>query len=66
MIRETRESASGTITNDFAYGLDLSGSMQGAGTIGGILIGEFDGTVALMRSMRTETSRILSTPTAVV
>jgi RHS repeat-associated protein len=33
MIQET----SGTQTNSYVYGLDLSGSMQGAGTIGGIL-----------------------------
>ena len=33
MIREV----AGTETNDYVYGLDLSGTMQGAGTIGGIL-----------------------------
>ena len=33
MIHET----SSTATNNYVYGLDLSGSMQGAGTIGGIL-----------------------------
>jgi RHS repeat-associated protein len=33
MIQET----TGTQTNSYAYGLDLSGSLQGAGTIGGLL-----------------------------
>jgi RHS repeat-associated protein len=42
MIRE----ADGSRTNDYAYGLDLSGSPQGAGTIGGLLMGTLDGTNA--------------------
>ena len=43
MIRES----SGTTTNSFAYGLDLSGSLQGAGTIGGILAACLNGTNAV-------------------
>ena len=31
-------------TNSYVYGLDLSSSMQGAGTIGGVLLGNFNGT----------------------
>jgi RHS repeat-associated protein len=42
MIRE----ADGSRTNDYAYGLDLSGSPQGAGTIGGLLMATLDGTNA--------------------
>ncbi|NCC51325.1 MAG: hypothetical protein EOM20_08930, partial [Spartobacteria bacterium] len=40
MIRET----SPTVTNSYIYGLDLSGSPQGAGTIGGILSALLNGT----------------------
>jgi RHS repeat-associated protein len=40
MIREQ----STTTTNSYVYGLDLSGSMQGAGTIGGILTADLNGT----------------------
>ena len=36
----------GSSTNDYAYGADLSGSMQGAGTIGGLLLADLGGTVA--------------------
>jgi RHS repeat-associated protein len=36
----------GTQTNSYVYGLDLSGSMQGAGTIGGILSANLNGTQA--------------------
>ena len=42
MIRETSPDA----TNSYVYGLDLSGSMQGAGTIGGILVADLNGTTA--------------------
>lgn len=42
MIREQ----SATVTNSYVYGLDLSGSMQGAGTIGGILRASLNGVVA--------------------
>jgi RHS repeat-associated protein len=42
MIREE----SMTTTNHYVYGLDLSGSMQGAGTIGGILAADLNGTTA--------------------
>jgi len=42
MIREE----STTTTNHYVYGLDLSGSMQGAGTIGGILTADLNGTTA--------------------
>jgi RHS repeat-associated protein len=42
MIREE----SSTTTNHYVYGLDLSGSMQGAGTIGGILTAGINGTTA--------------------
>jgi RHS repeat-associated protein len=42
MIQET----AGTQTNSYVYGLDLSGSMQGAGTIGGILSASLNGTQA--------------------
>ncbi|HAS82554.1 MAG TPA: hypothetical protein DCS43_07765, partial [Verrucomicrobia bacterium] len=42
MIREQ----SATTTNTYVYGLDLSGSMQGAGTIGGILSADLNGTTA--------------------
>lgn len=39
MIRES----GATATNDYVYGLDLSQSMQGAGTIGGLLWAQLDG-----------------------
>jgi RHS repeat-associated protein len=42
MFEENTSSA----TNLYVYGLDLSGSQQGAGTIGGILAGNFSGTTA--------------------
>jgi RHS repeat-associated protein len=42
MIREE----SMTTTNHYVYGLDLSGSMQGPGTIGGILAADLNGTTA--------------------
>ena len=42
MVREQ----SATTTNSYVYGLDLSGSMQGAGTIGGILWENLNGVVA--------------------
>jgi RHS repeat-associated protein len=42
MIQET----TGTQTNSYVYGLDLSGSIQGAGTIGGLLSARLDGTQA--------------------
>jgi RHS repeat-associated protein len=42
MIQET----TGTQTNSYVYGLDLSGSMQGAGTIGGLLSASLNGTQA--------------------
>ena len=42
MIQET----TGTQTNSYVYGLDLSGSIQGAGTIGGILSASLNGTQA--------------------
>ena len=38
--------SSATSTNSYIYGLDLSGTAQGAGTIGGILAGNFNGTSA--------------------
>lgn len=34
----------GTVTNSYVYGVDLSGSMQGAGTIGGILSADLNDT----------------------
>ena len=36
--------SSATSTNSYIYGLDLSGTAQGAGTIGGILAGNFNGS----------------------
>jgi YD repeat-containing protein len=42
MIREQ----SATVTNSYVYGIDLSGSMQGAGTIGGILSADLNGATA--------------------
>ena len=42
MFEEVRSSS----TNHYVYGLDLSGSQQGAGTIGGILSGYFSGAKA--------------------
>lgn len=42
MIRET----SSTVTNLFVYGQDLSGMMQGAGTIGGLLFADLNGEAA--------------------
>jgi len=44
LIREVSESNTGSATNHFVYGLDLSGSLQGAGTIGGILSASLNGT----------------------
>jgi RHS repeat-associated protein len=46
MIRETISNDQSPMTNDFFYGPDLSGSMQGAGTIGGILGADLNGTTA--------------------
>jgi RHS repeat-associated protein len=43
MVREIR----GGTTNAYVYGPDLSGSMQGAGTIGGLLFGAFGGTATV-------------------
>jgi RHS repeat-associated protein len=43
MIREV----SGTTSNSYVYGLDLSGTAQGAGTIGGILSASFGGTTSV-------------------
>jgi RHS repeat-associated protein len=40
MIQES----TGTQTDSYVYGIDLSGSMQGAGTIGGILSASLNGT----------------------
>ena len=42
MFEETTASS----TNSYVYGLDLSGTSQGAGTIGGILAANFNGTTA--------------------
>jgi RHS repeat-associated protein len=42
MIQEN----TGAQTNSYVYGLDLSGSMQGAGTIGGILSASLNGSQA--------------------
>jgi RHS repeat-associated protein len=42
MFEENTSSA----TNHYIYGLDLSGTPQGAGTIGGILAANFNGTTA--------------------
>jgi RHS repeat-associated protein len=39
--------ASGGCTNHYVWGLDLSGSMQGAGGIGGLLFSTFGGTTAV-------------------
>ena len=38
--------ATTSTTNSYVYGLDLSGTSQGAGTIGGILAANFNGTTA--------------------
>ena len=40
------EEATASSTNSYVYGLDLSGTSQGAGTIGGILAANFNGTTA--------------------
>jgi RHS repeat-associated protein len=40
MIREIN----GETTNSYVYGLDMGGSIQGAGTIGGLLTASLDGT----------------------
>jgi RHS repeat-associated protein len=37
MIQERQHTPTHTLTNSYVYGLDLSGSIQGAGTIGGLL-----------------------------
>lgn len=37
LVGETRGTASGTTTNWYVWGLDLSGSIQGAGGVGGML-----------------------------
>ena len=44
MIREDVATSVSEWTNRYVYGLDLSGSMQGAGTIGGLLSADLDGT----------------------
>jgi YD repeat-containing protein len=46
MIRELVTRDSSLVTNSYLYGLDLSGSLQGAGTIGGILSTCLNGTNA--------------------
>jgi hypothetical protein len=51
MIREQ----SATVTNSYVYGIDLSGSMQGAGTIGGILSADLNGT-----TFSTATTRMVT------
>ncbi|MGI6495635.1 MAG: hypothetical protein ACOX5G_06050 [Kiritimatiellia bacterium] len=37
LVQETISTASGTTTNHYVWGRDLSGSMQGAGGVGGLL-----------------------------
>ncbi len=44
VVAETSEGVSGTTTNTYAWGLDLSGTLEGAGGIGGLLFGRFGGT----------------------
>jgi RHS repeat-associated protein len=44
LIRETIQHPQSAITNHFVYGLDISGAPQGAGTIGGIISANLDGT----------------------
>jgi RHS repeat-associated protein len=44
MISETIRNSSFAMTNSYVYGLDLSGTLQGAGTIGGILDMSLAGT----------------------
>jgi RHS repeat-associated protein len=47
MIEEARCGAGAAATNSYVYGPDLSGTFQGAGTIGGILLADFAGTNVL-------------------
>jgi len=43
IIRETSSSMNGVCTNHYVWGLDLSGSIQGAGGVGGLLVDIKDG-----------------------
>ena len=43
MIQERLTSNASPLTNSYVYGLDLSGTTQGAGTIGGLLSASFGG-----------------------
>ena len=48
VVKETLNHQQST-TNYYTWGLDLSGSLQGAGGIGGLLAANLDGTTALYR-----------------
>jgi RHS repeat-associated protein len=43
LVQETISTASGTTTNHYVWGRDLSGSMQGAGGVGGLLAVSLNG-----------------------
>ena len=44
LVQETVSTASGVATNHYVWGKDLSGSMQGAGGVGGLLAVSLNGT----------------------
>jgi RHS repeat-associated protein len=43
LVGERRGTASGTTTNWYVWGLDMSGTIQGAGGVGGLLYANFNG-----------------------
>jgi RHS repeat-associated protein len=43
LVGERRGTTSGTTTNWYVWGLDMSGTIQGAGGVGGLLYGNFNG-----------------------
>jgi RHS repeat-associated protein len=47
VVTELTHSQTHTLTNLYTWGLDLSGSLQGAGGIGGLLAGTFGGTTSV-------------------
>jgi RHS repeat-associated protein len=52
VIRQLSNCATGQLSDcSFAWGLDLSGSLQGAGGIGGLLFGSFGGTNSAKSAM---------------
>lgn len=61
MLAEIIQNPQSTITNHYVWGLDLSGSIQGAGGIGGLLAASLDGsTVAYCHDANGNVSQLVS------